>query len=466
MIEEQVLETTIAQPQEKVSKLFTWSYASALNGGPMLAGAVISTYFSVFMTDTMMMSAASAALIMFIATLWDAINDPIMGVIADRTNTKWGRYRPYFVPAPILFTFFATMLWLNPNFSDTGKFIYILIIFIGYDMSGTMYTMPHMALLPAVVKDNEQRNKIIAISAGMMALMFTVGSTFTANITGFFENMGFSNGFIPLMLFCGILSFISFWTLFKTSKERYLTKIENTTIKQDLKKVLKHKELTPFLMVWLMAAAGYGLMFSSSVYYIMYYIERPDLISLYMGIVSIGALVSMTVLMPIVLKVFKTGQRALIFTQVGAIICYTLLFFFGKSNLTFLYVMTFIASSIASMQNALVNVLVNDAIDYIQFKEGFSANGVIASIKGFAQKAGNTVTNSGILALLAMSGYVAGAIGNQPESTLTAINFLRFGAPTIIAIILLVALRFNPVEKHYEDIEEMKNLMKSKAQED
>ena len=441
-MEEKLLQTTIAQPQEKVSKLFSWSYASALNGGPMLAGAVISTYFAVFMTDTMLLPAAAASLIMFISTLWDAINDPIMGVIADRTNTKWGRYRPYFVPAPILFTFFATLLWVNPDFSATGKFIYILIIYIGYGMSGTMYTMPHMALLPAVVKDNEQRNKIIALSAGMMALMFTVGSTFTTTITGFFENMGFSNGFIPLMLFCGLLSFFSFWTLFKTSKERYLTKIENTSVKQDLKRVLRHKELTPFLIVWLMASVGYGLMFSSSVYYVMYYLGRPDLIPLYMGIVSIGALVSMMVLMPIVLKIFKTGQRALVFTQVGAIICYTLLFFFGKSNLTFLYVVTFLASSIASMQNALVNVLVNDAIDYIQFKEGISANGLIASIKGFAQKTGNTITNSGILALLAVTGYVAGAIGNQPESTMTAINFLRFGAPTITAVILSGSITF------------------------
>ena len=238
-MEEKVLQTSIAQPQEKVSKLFSWSYASALNGGPMLAGAVISTYFAVFMTDTMLLPAAAASLIMLISTLWDAINDPIMGVIADRTNSKWGRYRPYFVPAPILFTFFATMLWVNPDFSATGKFIYILIIYIGYGMSGTMYTMPHMALLPAVVKDNEQRNKIIALSAGMMALMFTVGATFTTTITSFLENMGFSNGFIPLMLICGLFSFLSFWTLFKTSKERYLTKIENSSIKQDLKRVLK-----------------------------------------------------------------------------------------------------------------------------------------------------------------------------------------------------------------------------------
>jgi Na+/melibiose symporter-like transporter len=112
------------------------------------------------------------------------------------------------------------------------------------------------------------------------------------------------------------------------------------------------------------------------------------------------------------------------------------------------------------MQNALVNILVNDTIDYIQLKEGISANGVISSIKGFAQKCGNTITNSGILAVLAISGYVAGAVGNQNEATMFAINFLRFGAPSITGLILIIALRFNPVEKYYGEIENMKENMK------
>ena len=223
-----------------------------------------------------------------------------------------------------------------------------------------------------------------------------------------------------------------------------------------MRTVLKYVELCPYLIVWVFAAVGYGLMFSSSVYYIIYYIGRPDLVSLYMGIVSVGALVSMVVLMPIVLKIFKSGQKALTFAAVGSVVCYALLFFFGKSNMMVLYILSFIATSIAAMMNALVNVLMNDAMDYIQLKEGFSANGVIASIKGFAQKCGNTLVSSGILAALAASGYVAGAVGEQPESTMLVINFLRFGAPALAAVILLICLRFNPVEKHAAEIEEMK----------
>lgn len=111
------------------------------------------------------------------------------------------------------------------------------------------------------------------------------------------------------------------------------------------------------------------------------------------------------------------------------------------------------------MQNALVNVLVNDTIDFIQLKEGKSANAVIASIKGFAQKCGNTVVSSGILAVLAASGYVAGAIGQQPDSAMFALNFLKFGAPTLTGIVLIICVAKNPMAKYAKQIEEMKAKM-------
>lgn len=459
MANEMTAASITAPKKKEVTSAFKWCHATSVNGGAMLIAAVIASYFSVFMTDTLRIPAAACSTIMFIATLWDAINDPIMGVLADRTKSKWGRYRPYFVAAPVFLTLFSTLLWVDWGFSTTGKIIYILVVYIGYGMTVTMYTMPQTAILPACVKNNEQRNMIITMGAGTCAVAFTIGNTFTPQITGFFQGLGFSNGYIPLMLICGVLAFVSFWGLFGTSKEKYLQPIEKGTAMRDLKLVLKHKELFPNIIAWIMASMGYGMMFATSVYYMMYYYMRPDLIPVYMGVISIGALISMVVLMPIFLKVFKTGQKALIMSQVLSIICYVILFFFGKSSFTFLCVVTFISTCFASMQNALVNVLVNDSIDYIQYKENLSANGVISSIKGFAQKCGNTVVTSGILAILSVSGYVAGAIGQQPDATMFALNFLKFGAPSVTGIILIICVLFNPVEKFSKEIEEMKSKM-------
>ena len=446
----------------EVGKAFSWFHATSVNGGAMLIAAVLASYLSVYMTDTLQLPAATASLIMFIATLWDAINDPMMGVIADNTHTKAGRYRPYFLFAPILLTFFATMVWIDWGFtSTTVKAVYILIMYIGYGMTVTMYTMPQMAILPAAVKKDQERNKIITMGAGCCAIAFTIGNTFTQNITEFFTGLGFSNGYVPYMLIAGALSFVSFWGLFKVSKgqEKYLSAPEKNPLK-GLGMVLKHKEVYPNIIAWICASMGYGLMFASSVYYMMYYYARPDLITIYMGVISVAALISMSVLMPIFLKVFRTGQKALVVSQVSSIVTYIILFFFGKSNFVFLCVMTFISSSLASMQNALVNVLVNDCIDFVQFKDGISANGVISSIKGFAQKCGSTVVSSGILAILSLAGYVPGAVGQQNNTTMFALNFLKFGLPCITGVILILCVAFNPFAKYYDQIDEMKKNMK------
>ena len=454
--------TTKTAVCDEVGSAFKWFHATSVNGGAMLMAAVISSWFSVYMTDSLKIPAAAASAIMFIATLWDAINDPMMGVIADRTKTKWGRYRPYFLFAPILLTFFATMIWVDWGFQSTGaKVAYVLVMYIGYGMTVTMYTMPQMAILPAAVRDNQQRNMIISMGAGVCAAAFTIGSTFTSNITGFFQKIGFQNGYIPLMLLCGVLAFISFWGLFAASKgkEKYLTESENGHPFKEIVRVLKYKEVWPNLVAWIMASLGYGLMFSSSVYYMMYYWARPDLITIYMGVVSVGALISMVVLMPIFLKLCKSGQKTILVSQTITVVLYIILFFFGKTNFVFLCVVTFIATCTGSMENALVNVLVNDTIDFILLKEGKSANGVISSIKGFAQKCGNTITNSGILAVLSVSGYVAGAVGQQPESTMIALNFLRFGAPALTGIILILCVVKNPMNKYAADITAMKAKM-------
>lgn len=448
-------------PQEKFDRKFAFFHATSVNGTAMMIAAILASYFSLHLTDTVGLTPQSVAGLMAISTLWDAIDDPLIGVLADRTKTKWGRYRPYFIPAPILLTIFSVMLWLNPNLGQSGNWWYFLLVYVGYQITSTIYTMPQMSILPAHVKSDEFRNKIIGYGAACTAIMFTLGSSYANSIKNFFGNiLGIENGWIPLMLILGAFSCVSFWGLFKTSKEKYIEPVPDRPLKQDLVRILKHKELLPFIIVWIMASLGYGLMFATSVYYVMYYLARPDLIETYMLVVSMGALVSMVVLLPIFLRVFKTGQKALMASVISSSICYLILFFFGKSNFVFLCVLTFIATALASMQNALVNVLVNDAIDYIQFTEGISANGVISSIKGFAQKMGNTVSNSLPLFLLGLVGYVAGAIGQQNEGTLFVLNFMRFGGPIVTGAVMLLCLRFNPVEKHYTDIQTMKSMIR------
>jgi len=194
---------------------------------------------------------------------------------------------------------------------------------------------------------------------------------------------------------------------------------------------------------------------------VMYYLVRPDLITTYMFIISMGALISMMVLLPLALRIFKTGHKALMYTQAIAAVLYGVAFFVGSKSLILLYVISFLATCSSAMSMALVNVLLNDTIDFVQLKDGISLNGTISALRGFAGKLGQTIASSGILAVLAATGYVAGAIGQQPESALFGINLVRFGVPAAVSLVLALLLKFYPIEKHYPAIAKMKEAMKA-----
>ena len=449
------MDTNTSTEVKGFTKQTPWAYALSQGGGFMLIQATVASFISVYMTDTVMIPAAAGSVIMFVATLWDAINDPMMGGICDRTKTRFGSYRPYLLWVPAVNAIVCTLLFLNPQFQAmSAKIAWFTIFYILYGMSVTALTMPQMALIPAATKDDGERGKAIQYGIISIAIAFTIASTFTS---GWVEKIG---SYAPLIVVYGVLSILANIWLFRTTKERYNQPAQESVLK-DLGAFVKHKKLIIMLIVWMMASLGYGSMFSTSVYYMMYYITRPDLIGLYMGILSIGALVSMMVVMPIVLKALKTVTRAFIFTQAVTLVCYAILFFIGNKSMIALYVLSFIATAFGAMEQGLINFYVNDTIDYLQLMEDKSLNGMVSAVKGFAYKCGSTLTSSGILAILAVSGYIAGAVGQQPDSAMFAINAMRFLIPGATCVIIIICLIFNPIEPHRAEINEMKEKMKA-----
>ncbi len=463
------------EPKKKgLSKGFVWFHATSVNGGAMAIAATISTYFSLYVQETIGITAAQLSVILLICSLWDAINDPMMGVICDSCNPRWGRYRTWFTFTPVFLLVDMFLLFSNPGFiqgSITAKCVYVCITYMFYGMIVTAYTMPQMAILPAMTLDDQERNDVLAKGAGVCALMFTIASTFSVQLVEIFGS------YRRLMCIYAVFAVISFWGLFKTSEERYVApKDENGGIKQ-LIYVFRHKEIWPVMLAWCLAAVSYGFMFSSSVYYAQFVMapgrvnfETMDeatigatvggTISTYMGFISMGALISMMFLMPIFLKKFRTGYKAIIVSQILTIICYTILFFTGRLNFMYCCILSFIATAVGAMVNALVNVLVNDTIDFIMLKEGKQLNGIVSSVKGFAQKCGNTITNSGVLAILALCNFDAtlGPFG-QPQSAVTGTNVVRFLIPALVSVIILVIMIFYPLKKFFPEIEKMKQKM-------
>ena len=453
----------------KVSKAFTWFHATSVNGG------AIASYFSLYAQETIGITAAQLAVILLICNIWDAINDPLMGVLCESTTTRWGKYRPWFTFTPIVLMVDMWFLFSNPSFiqaSPMGKCLWTCGWYMLYGMVVTAYTMPQMAILPAMTLNDDVRNDVLTKGAGVCALMFTIASTFSTQLVEFFGS------YRTLMVFYSVFAIISFWGLFLTSKEKYVMKGQSGGLKQ-LVYVFRHKEVWPVILVWVCASVSYGFMFTSSVYYAQY-IWAPirfgaamaaggevdagaiigGTISTYMGFISVGALISMMLLMPVFIKIFKTGWKTMLWSQILTVVLYLILFFTGRMNFMYCCVMSFLATVVGAMVNAVVNILVNDTIDFVMLKEGKQLNAVVSAVKGFAQKCGTTLVNSGMLFILALAKFDAqlGPFG-QPASATTATNVVRFLVPACVSGIIIIVMLLYPIRKFFPAIAEMKAKM-------
>ena len=459
----------------KVSKAFTWFHATSVNGGAMAIAATIASYFTLYAQETVGITAAQLAVILLICNIWDAINDPLMGVICESTNPRWGKYRTWFIFTPIVLMVDMWFLFSNPSFiqaSPLGKCVWTCGWYMVYGMVVTAYTMPQMAILPAMTLNDDVRNDVLTKGAGICALMFTIASTFSTQLVQFFGS------YRTLMVVYSIFAIVSFWGLYKTSEEKYLMKGESGGLKQ-LVYVFRHKEVWPVILVWVCASVSYGFMFTSSVYYAQY-IWAPirfgaamaaggevdpgaiigGTISTYMGFISVGALISMMVLMPIFIKFFKTGWKTMLWSQILTVAFYLILFFTGRMNFMYCCIMSFLATVVGAMVNAVVNIIVNDTIDFILLKEGKQLNAIVSSVKGFAQKCGTTMVSSGLLFILALAKFDAqlGPFG-QPASAIEATNVVRFLVPACVSGIIILVMVLYPIRKYFPEIAAMKARM-------
>lgn len=154
-----------------LSKAFIWSHATSVNGTAMAISATIASYFSLYVQEEIGITAAQLSIILLICSLWDAINDPLMGVICDSCSPRWGRYRTWFTFPPVLLLIDMFVLFSNPAFiqgSAMAKCIYVCIAYMFYGMITTALSMPQMAILPAMTLDDQERNSVIAKGAACM----------------------------------------------------------------------------------------------------------------------------------------------------------------------------------------------------------------------------------------------------------------------------------------------------------
>ena len=416
----------------------------------------IMLFLLYFYTDVFGIPAAIVGTMFLVTRIWDAVNDPIMGMIADRTNTRWGKFRPYLLWLALPFGIMGVITFTTPDMSINGKIIYAYITYTLMMMFYTAVNVPYSALMGVITPNSLERTELSSFRfvAAFIGGLIVQGSTMT--LVKYFGKGQETVGWQWAMGCLAGLAFILFVITFATTKERvHPPKDQTSDFKQDLKDLLTN---APWLMI---AGATFFQLTcivirnSSIMYYFKYYVQDQSFVllgktfnltfeQLASSFMLSGtvATIAGAVLTKWISKVLDK-KNTYAFFLIGAALSTAIFILFKPQNILLMYTLNLIFSFFVGPVSVLQWVIYTDAADYSEWKKGRRATGLVMSASLFALKLGLTVGGAIVGWILAYYGFIANEV--QPENTLFGIRMLMSIYPAIFGLLGGALMLFYPL---------------------
>lgn len=275
---------------------------------------IIGSYLSLFYTDVFGISAAAAGTMFLVTKIVDAFTDPVMGAIADRTHTRWGKFRPYLLFGAIPMAGAAVLTMTTPNLDEGGKLVWAYGTYALMMVCYTLLSTPYSSLAGVITADASERNAIFGIRFFFAYAVGTIVGLFTPSLANSFaQGTSTAHGWQMTMLLYASIATVMFWITFFSTKERVSPpEGQHTNPLCDIKDLLNNKPwliLFALAMIIMMTIVFRG---SSATYYFKYFVERPDLMGPYIG-VQMAAYATGCLALPYLTRWVPDKARLLIF---------------------------------------------------------------------------------------------------------------------------------------------------------
>jgi len=433
---------------------------------------IFSFYLAIFYTDVFGISAVAAGTMLLVTRVWDTAIDPVMGVIGDRTNTKWGKFRPYLLWVAIPFGIIGVLLFTTPDVGATGKLIYAYITYTLMMMAYTAINVPYASLLGVMTPDPNVRTTLASYR-----MVFAFGGSLLVvaiyqPLVDFFKTTtSVTTAYQLAMVVIGAVAVLLFFFTFAWTKERVTPpKSQQNSLKDDFKNLLQN---IPWFI--LLGAGVMTLIFNSvrdgvAMYYFKYYIIDDTAVALskmtftfstlYFLLGQAFNMLGVIMATPISAKIGK--RKTFMYAMIGAAILSSLFLFCTKENVVMVYVLQAMTSFCAGIIFPLLWSMYADTADYSEWKTGRRATGLVFSASSMSQKLGWTLGGSLTLWLLGIFGFQANV--EQSPETITGIKYMLSIIPAIGALVSGIFIYFYKLDEKTLKIIEVELEQRRKAE--
>jgi GPH family glycoside/pentoside/hexuronide:cation symporter len=406
-----------------------------------------------FYTDVYKIPAAAAGTIMLIARFWDMGIDPVIGIISDRTRTRWGKFRPYILFGALPYAILAVLTFTTPDFGVTGKIIYAGATYVLLMTAYAAVNLPYSSLAAVMTADTYERSNlntyrfICAFSGQLMV----AGLALT--LAKFFGGGDKAQGFQYTLVLFGFLSLVFFFITFKTSTERVqpLKSLEGS-IKGDFKNLFKNRPWIILAIVGIVSFVMFAMQNAAIVYYFKYYIGNEDSVQSFNVIGTVALIVALYIVaLPFSKPLAKRFGNKNVFIGSSLIsgVFFILLYLPGEKNVITIYTLNILAKMAYAPAVPLLWTMIADAADYSEWKTGRRATGLYFSAATFAQKAGWGIGAAITAWLLTAFNYVPNAI--QTPTALIGIKLLVSVIPGILYMSCALFMLFYTIDSKTTD---------------
>lgn len=411
----------------------------------------VNIFLLYYYTDVFGLSPAAVGTLFVVTRFWDAINDPLMGAVADRTNTRWGKYRPYMLWMAVPFGLFGYLAFANPDFSQTGKLIYAYVTYVGLMMAYTAINVPYSALMGVMTPSSEERTSLssfrfVGAFSGTLLISLSV-RPLVRLLGGGDEALGFK----LTMALLSIIAVLLFIITFCTTKERVkpLVNKEGTSLAKDIQFLFKNRPWVIMVIAAILTLSNVAVRAAVTNHFFKYYVgDSGESILWFLDrtslMLSSGALA-------FIVGIFFTGMLSKRFGKRNALMGLTLLngltlvafYFIPAQAYGTMLVINALGNFLAGPTPALVWSIYTDVADYGEWKFKRRTTGLVFSAAMFAQKMGLTI--GGGVAGWMLSGFGFVANEQQSDSAMLGIRLMFSILPGILAIANGVILLWYPL---------------------